>query len=153
MRNLPIFPLSIAMGAPKIGALTSLRKLADSDKLSDHYNGIRNAAASCGGWQIQSVATIGGNVCNASPSADLVPPLLAHGARLTLASKSRGSRTIDLDTFLVRYRQSEREPDELLTTIELDAPAPHTADIYIKVRRRGAMETAHHRPGCAAHIG
>lgn len=127
-------------GAPKIGALTSLRKLANSDKLSDHYNGIRNAAASCGGWQIQSVATIGGNVCNASPSADLVPPLLAHGARLTLASKSRGSRTIDLDTFLVRYRQSEREPDELLTTIELDAPAPHTADIYIKVRRRGAME-------------
>ena len=127
-------------GAPKIGALTSLRKLAESDELADHYSGIRSAAASCGGWQIQSVATIGGNVCNASPSADLVPSLLAHGARLTLASKSRGSRTIDLGEFLVRHRQTERRPDELLTTIDLDAPAPGTADIYIKVRRRGAME-------------
>jgi carbon-monoxide dehydrogenase medium subunit len=127
-------------GATEIGALTCLRALAESEELGDDYGAIRSAAASCGGWQTQSVATIGGNICNASPSADLVPPLLAHGARLTLTCQSRGSRSLPLADFLIGSGQTCREPDELLTAIALEAPAARTADLYVKVRRRSAME-------------
>lgn len=127
-------------GATEIGALTCLRALAEADELGEEYSAIRSAAASCGGWQTQAVATIGGNICNASPSADLAPPLLAHGAQLTLASRSRGSRSLSLREFLVGGGRTRREPDELLTAIALEAVPPRTADLYFKVRRRSAME-------------
>ena len=129
-----------ANGCTTFGALTSLRKIATAPELNDKYGAIRTAAASCGGWQTQSVATIGGNVCNASPGADLVPPLLVHGAKLTLASEARDERSLPLEEFLVGGRRTAREPDELLTAITLDTPPPRTADTYVKIRRRGAME-------------
>ena len=127
-------------GGVRIGALTTMRTLAESPNLPSPCDGLVIAAASCGGWQTQYVATVGGNICNASPGADLVPPLLVHDARVTLASAERGARSMPLAAFFAGFRQTAREPDELMTEIALDTPPARTADVYVKVRRRGAME-------------
>ena len=127
-------------GGVRIGALTTMRAVAESPRLTAAGAGLVSAAASCGGWQTQYVATVGGNVCNASPGADLVPPLLVHDARVTLASAARGTRSVALGEFLAGHRRTAREPDELMTEVAFDAPPARTSDVYVKVRRRGAME-------------
>ena len=127
-------------GGVRIGALTTMRALAESPVLASLCGGLVTAAASCGGWQTQSVATVGGNICNASPGADLAPPLLIHDARVTLASTERGSRSIPLSAFFSGHRQTARKADELVTEIAFDEPPAGSADVYLKVRRRGAME-------------
>lgn len=125
-----------------IGALATHRELARAPELSPMYGAIRAAAASIGGWQTQSVGTIGGNLCNASPAADLAPPLLVHGARVVLESRARGRRELPLGEFLLDRRRTRRAPDELLTGLLLEPVAPRTADAFIKVGRRSAMEVA-----------
>lgn len=127
-------------GGVRIGALTTMRAVAEAPALTSLAGGLVTAAASCGGWQTQFVATIGGNVCNASPGADLAPPLLVHDARVTLTSAARGTRSMALGAFLAEHRRTAREPDELVTEIAFDEPPARTADVYYKVRRRGAME-------------
>jgi CO/xanthine dehydrogenase FAD-binding subunit len=126
----------------EIGSLTTHRALATSTLLADDYDSIRTAAASVGGWQTQAVGTIGGNVCNASPAADLIPPLLVHGAKVKLLSQKRGERTLPLSGFLLGRRLTARKADELLTHISLETAPVRTADIYLKVGRRSAMEVA-----------
>lgn len=127
-------------GGVRIGALTTMRAVAESPDLASRCSGLVTAAASCGGWQTQFVATVGGNVCNASPGADLAPSLLVHDAQVTLASADRGARSVPLAAFFTGFRQTAREPDELMTEIAFDTPPARTADVYVKVRRRGAME-------------
>ena len=129
-------------GQVMIGSLVSHRKLATSSELQKEYDCIRTAANLVGGWQTQIAGTIGGNICNASPAADLAAPLFVHGAVVTLQSKDRGSRELDLIEFLVGRRQTARKPDELLTRLRLESPPPRSSDIYIKVGRRSAMEIA-----------
>ena len=124
----------------EIGALTSQRAIAENKTIVGDYGALQLAASLCGGWQTQSVGTIGGNVCNASPAADLIPPLMVHGARLNLHSVARGQRTIEIDAFVVGRRKIVREPDEMLTSLTLDPVEKRTADCFIKVGRRGAME-------------
>jgi aerobic carbon-monoxide dehydrogenase medium subunit len=124
----------------EIGALTSQRVLAEHETIVEDYGALRLAASLCGGWQTQSVGTIGGNVCNASPAADLIPPLMVHGARLTLQSRSRGQRSVEIDAFIVGRRKIAREPDEMLTSFSLDPVEKRTADCFVKVGRRNAME-------------
>ena len=125
----------------QIGALCSHRQIAESAILKN-YNSLRQAAAQVGGWQTQIVGTIGGNICNASPAADMLPPLLVHSTKLTLVSQSRGTRIVDLDKFLLGRRHIDREPDELLTKLTLHPMSSRARDIYIKVGRRSAMEVA-----------
>ena len=124
----------------EIGALTSQRALAEHESIARDYGALQLAASLCGGWQTQAVGTIGGNVCNASPAADLIPPLMAHGARLNLHSLARGQRTIEIDSFVVGRRKITREPDEMLTSFTLDPVEKRTADCFVKVGRRNAME-------------
>ncbi|MBL77504.1 MAG: hypothetical protein CL459_00820 [Acidimicrobiaceae bacterium] len=125
-----------------IGSLATHRELAQSASVRERYRSIAYAASLVGGWQTQAVGTIGGNVCNASPAADLLPPLLIHNATVQLASKERGKRDLPLSEFVVGRRTTTREPDELLTGFTLDQPRERTADVYKKVGRRGAMEVA-----------
>ena len=83
---------------------------------------MRRAAAEIGGPQIQNAGTIGGNLCNASPAADGVPPLLVLDAEVELASAA-GTRRLPLAAFLAGVRRTARRPDELLTAIHLPAAA------------------------------
>ena len=129
-------------GRLTLGALTTHSDLARDPVLCDRYQSVAHAASLIGSWQTQSVGTIGGNVCNASPAADLLPPLLVHNTNVLLASQSRGERELPLTDFVVGRRTITREPDELVTGFSLDSSADRTSDIYRKVGRRGAMEVA-----------
>jgi aerobic carbon-monoxide dehydrogenase medium subunit len=126
--------------AVKVGPLVTHRQLAVG-ALGQQYRAVAEAAATVGGLQTQSVGTVGGNVCNASPAADTLPALLVHDAQVTLRNSS-AERTMTLEDFITGRRATRRSPDELLTGIILAGPRPRSGDTYLKVGRRSAMEVA-----------
>lgn len=99
----------------RIGALTTWSDLAHA-KLPPCFDALRQAATQVGGIQIQNVATIGGNLCNASPAADGVPPLLGLDAEVELSAVA-GTRRLPLERFVLGNRATARRPDEMLTAI------------------------------------
>ena len=141
IENLPGLRDIAGNGETSIGALCTHRQVVESSLLDD-YRSLRQAAAQVGGWQTQMVGTIGGNICNASPAADTLPPLLVHDARITLSSQARGTRVVALEKFLLGRRRTDRRLDELVSGITLDKPLQRSSDIYIKVGRRSATEVA-----------
>jgi carbon-monoxide dehydrogenase medium subunit len=133
----------ISLGATtRIGALVTHQRIANESVLLDEYPDLCNAADFVGGWQTKAVGTIGGNICNASPAADLPPSLLVHGAQIELQSRARGIRVIRLEEFLLGRRQTARKEDELVTAIMLERRPEATGCAYRKVGRRSAMEVA-----------
>lgn len=100
----------------RIGALTTLRDIETSQVIAQHIPALSDAVLNMGSLQIRNMATIGGNLCNASPAADTAPPLLVHNAKVKVASK-RGSRTIPLEEFFVGPGKTVLEPDEILVEI------------------------------------
>ena len=97
------------------------------------------ASAVVGGRQVRNIATVGGNVVNASPAADLVPVLLTLDSTVDLRG-SAGGRAVPLDRFLVDRGRTERQPDEILTAVRFDKPPPASATSFVKAGRRKAME-------------
>jgi carbon-monoxide dehydrogenase medium subunit len=127
--------------AIEVGALVTHRMLMRHATIARRHDSIATAAATVGGWQTQAVGTIGGNVCNASPAADLLPPLLVAEAEIHLASVA-GERTTSLEAFVLDRRRVDRRPDELVTGLRLPAVPPRTGEVYLKVAPRAAMEVA-----------
>jgi CO/xanthine dehydrogenase FAD-binding subunit len=117
----------------RIGALTRWADVAEAD-LPASFDGLRAAAREVGGIQIQHVATVGGNLCNASPAADGIPPLLTLDASVELASAS-GIRVLPLEAFLTGYRSTALRDDELLTAI-LVPPADGVRSAFRKLGLR-----------------
>lgn len=102
---------------------------------------LSEAARVVGGHQVRNIGTIGGNVANASPAADLLPPLLVLDATLDLAGPD-GMRAVALPEFLHGQRQTDRAFDEIVTTIRFAKPSPRSATAFLKSGRRKAMEIA-----------
>ncbi|MGQ9630400.1 MAG: FAD binding domain-containing protein [bacterium] len=115
----------------RIGALTALADLASSPILRERYPAIAEAAESVGSPQVRNRATIGGNLCNASPSADLAPPLIALNATAKI-SGPRGERTVPLEDFFTGPGKTVLTPAEVLTEVSLPAPPTGTGSAYIK---------------------
>ncbi|HVF08179.1 MAG TPA: FAD binding domain-containing protein [Actinomycetota bacterium] len=99
----------------RLGALTRWTDVAAAS-LPPCFDGLRAAAAEVGSIQVQNAGTVGGNLCNASPAADGVPPLLTLDASVELTSV-RGSRQLPLESFLTGYRETALRHDELLTAV------------------------------------
>lgn len=99
----------------RIGALTRWADVAGA-ALPSRFDGLRAAARQVGAVQVQNAATVGGNLCNASPAADGIPPLLTLDASVELTSVT-GSRVLPLERFLTGYRKTAVQPDELLTAV------------------------------------
>jgi len=99
----------------RIGALTRWTDIREAD-LPRAFDGLRLAAAQVGGIQVQNAGTIAGNLCNASPAADGIPPLLTLDASVELASQAE-RRVIPLQAFLTGYRQTDRRPNEIVTAV------------------------------------
>lgn len=118
----------------RIGALTTWSEIAAA-ALPTGLAALQQAAVEVGGKQVQNVATIGGNLCNASPAADGVPPLLAVDAEVELAS-SEGVRQIALHEFLVGYRATARRPDELVTAVVVPIEAAAGRSSFSKLGSR-----------------
>jgi CO/xanthine dehydrogenase FAD-binding subunit len=119
----------------RIGALTSWSTLVRAP-LPPWFGGLRLAAREIGGEQIQNAGTIGGNLCNASPAADGVPPLLALDAKVELASLE-GRERLQLGEFIRGNRRTALRPDQLLTAVLVPKPkAPRAAGHFVKLGAR-----------------
>ena len=103
--------VDVTADAYRIGALTRWADVADA-ALPACFDGLRAAASQVGSVQVQNAGTVGGNLCNASPAADGIPPLLSLDASVELTSIA-GSRVLSLEAFLTGYRQTALRPDEL----------------------------------------
>jgi carbon-monoxide dehydrogenase medium subunit len=122
-----------------IGALASHKTIERHGAFQGALAALAEAARVVGGHQIRNRATVGGNIANASPAADLVIPLLALDAELTLAGPD-GARHMALDNFFLGPGQTARRPDELITAIRFAKLPPASATSFIKAGRRRAME-------------
>ena len=100
---------------------------------------LTQASAVIGGRQVRNIATVGGNIVNASPAADLVPVLLALDATVELRG-SAGTRAVPLDRFLLERGRTAREGDGILTSVRFDKPPAASATAFLKAGRRKAME-------------
>lgn len=117
----------------RIGAATTWSDLAEAD-LPPALAGLQQAARQVGGRQVQNAATIGGNLCNASPAADGVPPLLTLDAQVVLAS-IRGTRRMALTDFLIGPRKTALAADEVLLAIDIP---PHALQGHAGFLKLGA---------------
>jgi len=118
----------------RIGALSTWTDVINAD-LPAAFDGLKLAAREIGSVQIQNRATIAGNICNASPAADGLPPLLTLDARVRLSSTC-GSRDIALAEFVTGNRATELQRDELLTDILIPKNSTQGAATFIKLGAR-----------------
>src|SRR5690242_16469738 len=109
--------ISAGAGGWRLGATTTWRELLDAD-LPPLFDGLKQAAREVGGRQIQNAGTLAGNLCNASPAADGVPPLLALDADIELAGPS-GTRRLPLSSFITGNRRTALRPGELMVAIHV----------------------------------
>ena len=118
----------------RIGALTTWSELAAA-ALPPQFDALREAARQVGGVQIQNAGSIGGNLCNASPVADGVPPLLILNASVELSSQA-GTRVLPLADFIVGNRRTALRPDELLTAVTVPRLTHRHASTFHKLGAR-----------------
>jgi len=126
-------------GTVKIGALTTHREIERSSLIEKKIGALMDAVKNLGSVQIRNVATIGGNLCNAAPSADTAPPLLVHNAFVTLECKG-GRRSLPLEEFFLGPGKTAKKEDEVLIEISLPTPPKTAKSAYWKHTRRAALE-------------
>lgn len=125
----------------RIGALATSREVEISPIALEKYASLVQAARELGSIQVRNRATIVGNICRASPSADTAPALIADGAIVRIHGLG-GERTVGLEDFFTGPGKTVLAPGELVTEIVVPPPAPRTGKVYIKHGRRRAMELA-----------
>ena len=130
---------SVSKNGYRLGTCLTLRRITRSNELTQNFPGLIYAAGVVASEQIRSLATLGGNICNASPSADMVPPLIALDALVQLVS-SQGQRDIPLAEFFKGPGESVLKSGEILHSIFL--PQPSGSMIYSKHAPRKYMDLA-----------
>src|SRR3989475_675742 len=128
-----------ANGAVRLGALVTHRALERFPAFQGRLRALVEGAEVVGGHQVRNVGTVGGNIVNASPAADVVPVLLTLDASVTCLGPG-GERTLRLEDFLIGSGRTARRPDELLTGVRFAGLAPRSATAFLKAGRRRAME-------------
>ena len=118
----------------RIGAATTWSELIGTP-LPPAFDALKAAAREVGSVQIQNAGTVAGNICNASPAADGVPPLLALDASVELSS-ARGSRILPLDRFITGVRRVDLAEGELVTALHVPAPPENASSAFLKLGSR-----------------
>jgi len=151
-------------GELRIGSLVTHRMLELSPVIRKEFPIITDAVSQIGSVQVRNVATIGGNIVNAVPSADGAIPLITLGAQVRLRGP-KGERSMALEDIYIGPGMTLLEPGEILLEFIIPKPAPHTGAAYCKHTRRAAMELpllgvavllsldAHKKTCLAARIG
>jgi len=121
-----------------LGALSTYSELLEHATVASEFPLVCAAARETGAVAIQNRGTIGGNIANASPAADLPPALLVYGAELELASR-RGGRRVAYDAFHRGYKKMDLGPDELIVNVRLPRTSKHFRQSYRKVGTRRAQ--------------
>lgn len=126
--------ISFETGQVRIGGLTTWSEVIRTP-LPRCFDALKAAAREVGSVQIQNRGTVAGNLCNASPAADGVPPLLALDAEVELAS-AQGRRRLLLDEFLAGNRKTLRRQDEILAAVLVPRRIEHAASAFLKLGAR-----------------
>lgn len=125
----------------RLGALTTVAEIMDSPQVRQRTPVLAHAAGTMASVQIRNLATVGGNLCNAAPSADLAPPLIALGAQAHIAGL-RGERNVALEDFFIGPGQTVLADDELLVGVTVPCAAAGLTAVYLKHTPREAMDIA-----------
>jgi len=123
----------------RIGALTTINQLREDATLAKALPLLAEAADRFASDQVRNMATIGGNVCNASPAGDTLVPLLVLDAEVELASAS-GRRRLPINGFFTGPGRSLRQPEELLTALYVPMPKLRTVSRFVKFGTRPALD-------------
>jgi len=126
-------------GFLRIGAMVTHRDIEKSEAIRKEFSALADAADVLGSIQIRNVATIGGNICTAAPSADTVTPLMALGTQIKI--KSLGDeRTVPIEEFFTGPGETILKKGEMVTELVVLKPLPNTGSAYWKLQRRLALD-------------
>ena len=123
----------------RIGALTTIRALEKSTELRQRYPVISQTASQFGNIPVRNVATLGGNLCNAVPSADTAPGLIGLSARAKIVGAD-GERIIPLEDFFTGSGKTALKTGEILVEIQVPVPPANTKGVYLKYAIRGKSD-------------
>jgi carbon-monoxide dehydrogenase medium subunit len=132
-----------------VGAAVSARAIELHAPTLAHFTALAEGASVVGSFQVRNLATLGGNLANAAPSADMAPPLLALDADLIIAGK-HGRRHVPITDFFLGVRRTQLAPDEVLVEIIIPAPAPGSGGTYVRHTPRRELDIA--VVGVASHV-
>lgn len=141
LRHLPLADIREDSSAVTIGARVTHTQLADSELIKRYFPALAGACRLVGGPATRNRGTLGGNIMNASPAADALPPLAIYDAQMVIASRS-GNRSVPFQDFFTGYRRTAAAPQELLQEIRLIKPAERSASEFIKQGLRRALHIA-----------
>ncbi len=126
-------------GELRIGAMVTHRAIEKCDLIRKEFSALADAVDVLGSVQIRNVATIGGNICTAAPSADMATPLLVLGARVKIKSLG-GERIVPIEEFFTAPGETILKKDEVVTDLIIPKPLPYTGSAYYKLQRRRALD-------------
>lgn len=125
-----------------LGALVTFNKIIYSEIIMENFPILKEVSTRIASHQIRNLATVGGNLCNAAPSADSVPILIALDSTLTIIGPGREERTLPLEQFFTGPGTNALAPGEILTEIRIPPIKPRTGMVYIKHTTRQTLEIA-----------
>ena len=129
-------------GVVSIGAAVTLSEIIQSRELHARVPVLQEAALQIAGPQIRNLATIGGNIINASPAADMTPPLLVLDSTVSILQADQKSREVPLCDFLISNRKVRLEHGEIVTGFHFASPQPAAKIYFRKVQPRRSMAIA-----------
>ena len=122
-----------------IGSGVTHREIQEDDAIRRRFQALHDAVCHLGSTQIRNVATLGGNICNAAPSADTACPLLVFDAEIAIVGPN-GMRRVALDDFFVGPGKTVLQEGEILKEFRMAGFADNTGSAYIKQTRRNAVD-------------
>lgn len=125
----------------RVGAAVPARVLERDATARSTYTALSESAALVGSVQVRNLATLGGNLCNAAPSADMAPPLLALDAEAVIVG-TKGERRVPLADFFTGVRRTVLATDEMLVEIVVPAPGPRSGGNYLRHTPRRELDIA-----------
>jgi xanthine dehydrogenase FAD-binding subunit len=125
----------------RIGAMTTMAEVADNPIVRKRYPVLVDGASIVGSVQTRNMATIGGNICNAAPSADTAPPLLVLGSQVEIAG-SGGRRQVPVEGFFAGPGRTILGRNEILIGLAIPTPAPRSGGLYERHTPRAEMDIA-----------
>jgi carbon-monoxide dehydrogenase medium subunit len=128
-------------GMLTLGAAVTVGRISMDERIQQDFTALAMGAGLIGSIQIRNMATVGGNICNAAPSADTAPPLLVFRAQAVIAN-AQAERIVPLESFFAGPGRTALQPADLLTAVVVPQLPDHSGSFYIRHTPRAWMDIA-----------